>query len=376
MMATNGYAALAVGEAYARGRELCLGLDRPPQLVTVLYGQFLHKFMRAELHKAWELAQEMLSLGEAQNRRPLTLMGRRLLGITAFAFGDFATAAAFLERCLKDFDPADRPFYGSLAIDDIRINMMAYLAGALVSLGRLDEAQARIAATLDEARRLSHKYTLVHALITALVFDWCGAEWTSLLRHVEEALELSNRHGFALFRAWGEAFQGCALAALGRAEEGLPILHRGLALTRAIGQELHLPQTLTMLAYAYGKAGQPEEGLRRLAEAADIAETTQDRWAEAELCRVRGDLLLATGRTLEAESSFRQALSVAQRQNGRLWELRAAVSLARLWHSKGRNEDALTLLRPIYGWFTTAVRSPDLQEARELLGRLQVAAHR
>jgi class 3 adenylate cyclase/predicted ATPase len=376
MMATQGYAALAVGEAYARARELCLRLDRPPQLVTVLYGQFLHNFMRAELQKAWGLAQEMLRLGEAQNKPPLTLMGRRLLGVTALALGDFATAAAHLERCLEDFDPADRPFYASLAIDDLRINMMGYLATALISLGRLDEAHARIAATLDEARRLSHGYTLVHALMTACLCDWCGAEWTSLLRHVEEALELSNRHGFALFRAWGDALHGCALAALGRAQEGLPILHRGLAVTRAIGQGLHLPQTLTMLAYAYGKAGQFEEGLRRLAEAAEMAETTQDRWAEAELCRVRGDLLLATGRALEAENSFRQALSVARLQNGRLWELRIAVSLARLWHSEGRNEEARTLLQPIYAWFKTAVRTPDLEDAKELLGRLQLAPHR
>ena len=280
MMATQGYAAIAVGEAYSRARELCLRLDQPPQLVTVLYGQFLHNFMRAELQKAWGLAQEMLRLGEARNKPPLTLMGRRLLGVTALALGDFATAAAHLERCLIDFDPADRPFYASLAIDDLRINMMGYLATALLSLGRR-EAQARIAA-VDAVRRLSHGYTLAHALMTACWYDWCGADWTSLLRHTEEMLELSNRHGFALFRAMAELIQGCALAALGRAEEGLPLLHRGLAVTRAIGQALHLPQALTMLAYAYGKAGQPEEGLRRLAEAAEIAAMTQDRWAESE----------------------------------------------------------------------------------------------
>jgi class 3 adenylate cyclase/predicted ATPase len=370
MMATQGYAALAVGEAYARGRELCLRLDRPPQFVTVLYGQFLHNLMRAELQKAWELAQEMLRLGEAQNKPPLTLMGRRLVGVTALGRGDFATAAAHLERCLNDFDPADRPFYASLAIDDLRINMMGYLSNALIHLGRLDEAHAGITATLDEARRLSHGYTLVHALMTACLFTWCGAEWTSLLRHVEEMLELSNRHGFALFRAWGETFQGCAMAALGRAEEGLPILHRGLAVTRAIGQRQHMPQTLTMLAFAYGKAGQPEEGLRRLAEAMEIAETTQDRWAEAELRRVRGDLLLATARALEAEDSYRQALSVARQQNDRLWELRVAVSLARLWHGGGRNEEARTLLQPIYGRFTEGVDTPDLKEAKILLDEL------
>jgi class 3 adenylate cyclase/tetratricopeptide (TPR) repeat protein len=376
MMATQGYAALAVGEAYARARELCLRLDRPPQLVTVLYGQFLHNFMRAELQKAWGLAEEMLRLGEAQNKPPLTLMGRRLLGVTALARGDFAVAVAYLERCLKDFDPADRPFYASLAIDDLRVNMMGYLATALVSLGRLDEAHACIAATLDEARRLSHGYTIVHALVTACWCNWCGAEWTSLLRHAEEVLELSNKHGFALFRAWGEAIQGCALATLGRAEEGLPLLHRGLAVMRAIGQGLHLPQVLTMLAYAYGKVGQFDEGLRRLAEAAEIAKTTQDCWAEAELCRVRGDLLLATGRGLEAENSFREALSVARRQNGRLWELRAATSLAHFWHREGRDEEARTLLQPIYGWFRTAVRTPDLEDAQDLLERLQLAPHR
>jgi class 3 adenylate cyclase/predicted ATPase len=370
MMATQGYAALAVGEAYARGRELCLRLDRPPQFVTVLYGQFLHNLMRAELQKAWELAQEMLRLGEAQNKPPLTLMGRRLVGVTALGRGDFATAAACLERCLNDFDPADRPFYASLAIDDLRINMMGYLSNALIHLGRFNEAKAHITATLDEARRLSHGYTLVHALMTACLFTWCGAEWTSLLRHVEEMLDLSNRHGFALFRAWGETFQGCAMAALGRAEEGLPILHRGLAVTRAIGQRQHLPQTLTMLAYCCGKAGQPEEGLHRLAEAMEIAETTQDRWAEAELRRVRGDLLLATASAVEAEDSYRQALAVARNQNGRLWELRVAVSLARLWHGGGRNEEARSLLQPIYCWFTEGFDTPDLKEAKILLDEL------
>jgi len=189
-------------------------------------------------------------------------------------------------------------------------------------------------------------------------------------------LELSNRHGFALFRTMGEAIQGCALAALGRSEEGLPLLHRGLAVMRAIGQGLHLPQTLTMLAFAYGRAGQPAEGLVRLAEAAEAAEATQDRWAEAELYRVRGDLLLAMGRTLDAENSYHQALSAARRQNGRLWELRVAVSLARLWHNQGRNEEARTLLQPIYGWFKTAARTPDLEDAQELLARLQFAPHR
>ncbi len=376
MMATQGYAALAVGEAYARARELCIHLDRPPQLATVLYGQFLHNFMRAELQKSWELAHEMLRLGEDQNKPPLTLMGRRLVGITALTQGDFATAAAHLERCLYDFNPEDRPFYASLAIDDVRINMMGYLASALISLGRLDEGHARIAAALDEARRLSHNYTLVHALMTACWCDWCGAEWASLLRHAEEMVELSNRHGFALFRTMGEAIQGCALAALGRAEEGLPLLHRGLAVMRAIGQGLHLPQTLTMLAFAYGRGGQPAEGLVRLAEAAEAAQTTQDRWAEAELYRVRGDLLLATGQALDAEHSYHQALSVARQQNGRMWELRVAISLARLWHSEGRNEEARTLLQPIYGWFKTAARTPDLENAQELLLRLQLAPHR
>jgi DNA-binding response OmpR family regulator/class 3 adenylate cyclase/predicted ATPase len=372
MMATQGYAALAVGEAYARARELCLHLDRPPQFVAVLYGQFLHSFMRAELPKASDLAQEMLRLGETLNNPPLTVMGRRLVGVTALAQGDFAAAASHLERCVQDYNPADRPFYASLAIDDVRLNMMGYLSTALISLGRLDEAHARITATLEEARRLSHGYTLVHALMTVCWFEWCGAEWTPLARHAEEMLEFSNRHGFPLFRTMAEVIQGCTLAAFGRAEEGLPLLHRGLAVIRAIGQGLHLPQILTMLAFAHGKAGQHEEGLRRLAEAAEIAEASGDRWAEAELCRVRGNLLLATGRAQEAEASYRQGLSVARRQNGRLWELRVAISLARLLIGEGRNEEARALLEPIYGWFKTAVRTPDLEEAREMLGRLQL----
>jgi len=129
-----------------------------------------------------------------------------------------------------------------------------------------------------------------------------------------------------------------------------------------------------MLAYAHGKAGQFAEGLRRLAEAEEIAESTQDRWAEAELRRVRGNLLLAMGRASDAEASYRQALAVAQRQSGRLWELRVSLSLSQLWHNQGRNEEALALLNPIYHSFKTAVRIPDLDEAQQLLG--QIASHK
>ena len=160
------------------------------------------------------------------------------------------------------------------------------------------------------------------------------------------------------------------MAALGRAEEGLPSLHRGLAVTRAIGQRQHLPQTLTMLAFAYGKAGQPEQGCagwqkrRKSPTRHKIAGRKLSCAACAEICCWR------RAERLRPKTAFAAALSVARQQNGRLWELRVAVSLARLWHGGGRNEEARTLLQPIYGWFTEGVDMPDLREARILLDEL------
>jgi tetratricopeptide (TPR) repeat protein len=170
---------------------------------------------------------------------------------------------------------------------------------------------------------------------------------------------------------WGLAFRGLALAALGQTQEAFTLLTQALTQLRAIGAVLHLPDQLAWLAKVAAMLGQPAEALRYLAEAAQIIETTDERISEAEvLYRVPGDLLNATGDRSRAEQHYRQAIAVAEWQSAKLYQLRASISLARLWHDQGRRAEAHNLLAPIYGWFTEGFDAPVLQEAKALLDEL------
>jgi predicted ATPase len=164
--------------------------------------------------------------------------------------------------------------------------------------------------------------------------------------------------------------RGWCLGGAGKPAEGIPLLIKGLAVWRDTGARVLMPFFLTTLAEAYGMAAQPQDGLDRLAEAAALVEITQERWAEAEMHRLRGTLLLALNQLVAAEDCYHQALAVARRQTAKLWELRAATSLARLWRDQGKRSEARDLLAPIYGWFTEGFDTPDLEEAKALLEEL------
>jgi len=175
---------------------------------------------------------------------------------------------------------------------------------------------------------------------------------------------------FSYLLAWGNANRGSSLTALGQAPEGLTFITEGLSTLRATGAVLLMPWILTKLAETHRQLGRPGEGLNRLAEAAQIIEATDEQREEAELHRVRGDLLNATGDQAAAEQSYHQSLAVAQRQSAKLFELRAATSLARLWRDQGKRIEARALLAPVYGWFTEGLDTPVLQDAKALLDQL------
>ena len=166
--------------------------------------------------------------------------------------------------------------------------------------------------------------------------------------------------------------RGWCLGALGQTAEGIPLCLEGLADLRATGCSVLLPFFLTTFAEIYGMAAQPDEGLDRLAEAAKMAEATQERWTEAEMHRLRGTLLLSTHEHAAAENSFRRALAFARQRQTKFWELRASMSLARLWRDQGKRDEARDLLAPVYGWFTEGFDTRDLKEAKPLMEELAV----
>ena len=233
----------------------------------------------------------------------------------------------------------------------------------LAYLGYLDQARSRLYEALSEARRLEHAHTLATVLVVA---NWVELITGSpeLQQHAEELLALSTEHGFPFHGASALVYRGRLSIAFGQAREGLALLAQGLAAARATGTVPHTPTRLMWLAEAYAMLGQLAEGLKRLAEAAAIIETSEERYAQAELHRVHGDLLNSAGDQTGAERHYRQAVAIAERQSAKLFQLRASTSLARLWCDQGKRTEARDLLAPIYNWFTEGFDAPDLRGAK------------
>ena len=255
--------------------------------------------------------------------------------------------------------------------DDPYVDALITHSRVLALLGYVHQARLLRDEALAEARRLS-PYNWVFALAQAWYGDWAVERMpsTKTLRAAEEILAVSGEQGFSLWLGVGDIMRGWYLSVLGQPAEAIPLLLRGVAMRRATGAKLVMPLFLMALAKGYRIAAQPEEGLERLAEATKLVEITQERWAEAEMHRLRGTLLLCMNSPTAAEDSYQKALVVARQQSAKLWELRAAISLARLWSDQGKGDDARALLAPVYGWFTEGFDTPVLQDAKALLDEL------
>jgi predicted ATPase len=369
LLAIKGHSAREPGEAFARARQLCEQLGRAPNL-RVLIGQFSCRLARGELEQAERHAKETLCLGEARNDVIWRRAGLNANGATCFYLGKFIDARVYYENALSLWDPMNRA--SATSPEDPYVSGLTYLFRTLLCLGNIDQARLRRDEALAEARRLT-RHTLVFTLCQAWLGDRAidGVKSAqTMLRSADEVLAITSEQGFPLYFGIGNIMRGWCLGTVGQAAEGIPLILRGLEIWRATGANLMMPSYLMTLAEVYGMAAQPDEGLDRLAEAAELIETTQERWAEAEMHRVRGTLLLSMHEPAAAEDSFQHALAVARRQSARFWELRAALDLARLWRDQGKRTEARDLLAPIYSWFTEGFDTPVLQEARALLDQL------
>jgi class 3 adenylate cyclase/tetratricopeptide (TPR) repeat protein len=371
LMATKGMAAPGPGEAYARARQLCEQLNRPWQLGPVLVGQWVFRLVRGELDQAEHHAEEVRDLGEARNEAMWIFYGSEVSGVTCSFLGKFIDARVYLENALSLWDPMYRAF--APEPEDPIVTILTHLARPLLCLGYVDQARLRSDQAVAEARRRSPydlAFTLCEAWIVYRAIEGVKSART-MLRSAEEVLAISSEQGFPLWSAVGNMMRGWSLGAVGQAAEGIPLLLRGITDMRATGCNVMAPFVLTTLAEVYGMAAQPKEGLNRLDQAAKWVETTQERWAEAEMHRMRGTLLLSMHEHAAAEGSYRQALAIAQRQSAKFWELRAALDLARLWRDQGKRTEARDLLAAVYNWFTEGFDTPVLQEAKLLLDDLR-----
>jgi predicted ATPase len=369
LIATQGYAAPAVAETHGRARELCERLDRPTQLVFVLAGECVGHLHRAELALACQLSKQVLDLGKARNDAAVKFQGHLSSAVSWFFRGAFGAARTHAEQALALYDPA----HAAVGPVDPQIRALTYSFRLLVYLGYLDQARLRRHEMLVQARQRKHAHTLASLLGIALISDaHIRTDPAILLPRAEELAALCAEHAFPYWAAIAFCIRGWCLSASDRVEEGLDLLTEALANFRATGAVTTVPFFLTMLAGALGNAGRPTEGLKQLDEAVRQIEATDERWSEADLHRVRGELLIAVGDAVVAEKSLYQAIGVARRQSAKLFELRAATSLARLWRDQGKSAEGYDLLAPVYGWFTEGLDTLDLKEAKALLDELAV----
>ena len=284
--ATRGYAAPEVMESLARARVLAEQRDRPDTLMALLHGQWLFHLVRGEYRLALSHAEQMEKTGEARNDANMLVSGRHKQGVTRFFLGEFAGARTLLEQFQSLGDVAHRGYY---------IDTLCFLAVTLLCLGYIEQGRALTNQALSEARRLKRAHTLATALLFMCRAGWLADSPHDMQRHAEELVALANEHGFSLWLSGGMIYRGWSLTALGQAEEGVASLTQGLAATRATGAVQGTPVILTSLAQAYAKLGRLPESQTCLAEAGQIIEATDERWSEAELHRVRGDVLNIAG---------------------------------------------------------------------------------
>jgi tetratricopeptide (TPR) repeat protein len=369
-VAVKGFAALETGHVYVRAQELWERLDSPTEFLHLPFGQSFHHVVRGEFDLAERFDENLLRLSRQRNDTAGLFLGHHSSGRTLFFRGRFASSRWHQEEALRLYDPSFQRLLIGQAGFSPRAGLLGFLGLALFCLGFPDQALVRSGGAIAEAQRLAHPPSLAASLsLSARLLSLLGGN-PVLGERVDELVAVTTEQGFAHWTSVGTIFRGWAKVANGDVAEGLPLMRSRSAGSRAAGAELWMPHYTAFMASACEIAGQVEEALALLDEALQIVERTGERWFAAELNRHKGELLVLQGHAEAAEELYCRALSIAGEQGAKLWELRAAGSLARLWRAQGRPAEARDLLGPIYNWFTEGFDTPDLKEAKAQLDEL------
>jgi len=369
LMADKGWTAPEMRICYARARELCDRIGDTTGLFPVLYGQFSHHLSRGESDAAHGLALQTLQLTDGTEDPALLSMARCVLAMSFFSRGEPITARTHLETALTLHQP-DSHFHTFLSPGhNVAITSM-WLGLTLLLLGYPEQASMRIGAGLRAARELSNPHTLAHALALACRYNSVLGETAALHEATGELAAVAAEHEFPFYRAAATIYRGWVLAGSHDIARGIEVLRAGMAAFVDLGATALRPYVSARIAVLSAAAGATRDCLDLLDEALEEVDRSGQRWCEAELHRSKGELLSRFSDSSNAESCLQRSLVTARRQHAKLWELRAAYSLGRLWHNQGKRNDARNLLMPIYGWFTEGFDAPDLKETKALLDEL------
>jgi class 3 adenylate cyclase/predicted ATPase len=371
--AAKGAAAPETGRAYTSARELWERLGSPSEFFGVPYAQSRHHSTRGEFEWAMVLDEDLLRLSFERNDCAGLVLGHLASGRNLLMVGRLALSRSHLEEALALYDATSHRALVRQAGLHPHVSARCSLGLAQFLLGFPDQAFEQINAAVAEARRLVHPPSLAASLAVGGILLSLLGDHAVLDEWVVQLVALATEQGFPHWRAQGKIYHGRVKVNNGDVADGISLLRSGQDSFRATGAKLLLPHYIGLLATACEIAEQTEEAVALLDDALQIVEWTGERWLEADLHRLKGQMLLRQGRSEAAEELYYKALDIAREQEAKLWELRAVVSLARLWRGQGRRVEGRDLLAPVYRWFTEGFEIQDLKEAKALVDELGVA---
>jgi len=374
LIMTRGAAAPEIAGIWTRVLEIAESLDDVDFQLRALWGLWSFHLNTGHPHLALELAQRFCSRAATPPDANDRLVGERMIGVAKHLLGDQPGARRHIEQFLAHYDTIDQRSVFRYHVDQ-RVTGRVYLARILWLQGFPDQAMQTAEASVDEARTGTHAMSLCSALAQAACqIAFLVGDLATAGHYVAMLLDHSRKHGLATWHAWGRCYEGVLIIQRGDLGTGLQLLRSGLDERGDATSALQLLTFLSGMAEALGRAGHIAEAIATIDDAIGRAERAEERWRMAEFLRIKGELLLLQGAkntAAMAEDHFRQALGWARQQGALSWELRAAISLARLLRDQGRSADASALLQPIYDRFTEGFGAADLKAARALLDEIR-----
>jgi predicted ATPase len=379
LLHVRGYAAPETRAAVERSRlliEQAEALGEPPEdpllLFSVLYGFWVANLVAFNGDVMRELAVQFLALADKQRATGPLMMAHRLMGLSLLHTGDVVDGRAHLDRAMTLYDPAEHRPLATRFGQDVGAATLCWKSLAFWLLGYPQAALADTEHALVVAREIGHSATMMYVLnFSAWTHIHCG-NYATTNALVDEFSALKDQTGSVFWGAWGMMQRGCLLALTGKASDAVQTITCGVTAMQSTGTTMWIPFWLSYLARANAEIGQPDDARRCIGEAMAAVETAKERWCEAEVNRIAGEIALLSPEpdVAKAETYFERALAVARKQQAKSWELRAAMSMARLWRDQGKRDEARDLLAHVYGWFTEGFDTLDLKEAKALLDAL------
>jgi predicted ATPase len=379
LMNVKGYAAPETKAAEERARlllEEAEALGEPPDdpllLFSVLHGVWLANYVAFNGIVMRELAVQLLGLAEKQGATTPLMIGHRVMGNSLLHGGNTAECRAHFDQAIALYNPEQHRSLATRFGQDMKVIVLSWRALAQWLLGYPEAALADANQAINEARGIGQAASVMYALgIASFVFVTRG-DYKIANTRSDEVIALADEKGASFWKTQGMRLRGQCLALTGKSADAVEVLTSAVNAYRSAGSTALVPLDMLYLAQAHADLGQFADAWSCIGEAMKAEEAAKDRLWEADILRVAGEIALDSPEPdpVKAQAYFERALAVARQQQAKSWELRAAMSLARLWRDQGKVQQARELLAPVYGWFTEGFDTRDLKEAKALLEEL------